>query len=242
MVPQRILVLLVLLAHMLGASSTLAPNAAATSPLERLCSDYLARRITVDLLGDSIMAGTGASDQFHTWAAKLERILGAGTVRQRAQAGSVTTDYLPGGQYYAQTWAVMATSPTVVVMDWRLNEHDGWVWGLPRGASPDQLRINLINLINHIHGSSPTTTVLLINPPIAFDGRDVDLQRQYVDQMWLAKDATASLWLDLALYFPATAEEDDIGLLGPDRLHPANPGQAVIATAAHQRLHGTCTR
>ena len=240
MTPRRLGVLLAALMQILAASA-LAP-AAGAAPIDRLCNDYLSRTITVDVLGDSIMSGSGASDQFHSWSAKLDRILGVNAVRQRANAGSVTTDYLPGGRYYSQTWATMASAPTVVVMDWRLNEHDGYVWNLPGGADPFQLRDNLIRLINHIHSASPTTTVLIVNPPIVFDGRDIDLQRQYVAGMWVAKDVTNSLWLDLALYFPASAAENDLGLLGPDLIHPGNPGQAVIATAVHQRLHGTCAR
>lgn len=235
---RRLLVLLMVLTHVLGPGVA----QAVAAPLDRLCSDYLSRTIRVDVLGDSIMAGTGASDQAHTWGAKLDRILGVGSVYQLARAGSSASDYLPGGKYYNLAWAAESRASTVVVMDWRLNEHDGYVWNIPGGASPSQLYTNLVTLINRIRTASPTTTVLLVNPPIVFDGRDINLQREYVAWMWAAKDATNSLWLDLSLYFPATAEENDISLLGPDRVHPGNPGQAVIATAVHQRIHGTCTR
>lgn len=222
--------------------TSLTASSTAVTSTTRLCDDYLGRTITVDVLGDSIMAGNGASDTQHTWSTKLDGILGVGSVRQYAYPGTVTSDFLPGGRFYSRTQAVMNDSPTVAVVDWRLNEQDAYTHNLPGSASPDQLRDNLTALINLIHSTTPSTTVLVVNPPIALDGRDVDLQRWYVGGMWVAKVNTDSLWLDLALYFPATLAQDDIGMLAPDHLHVSDVGQAVMAAVTHQRLHGTCAR
>lgn len=218
--------------------------AAAGTPAQRLCQDYLSGALTVEVLGDSIMYGSGATSQERGWPylAWQAWARGGGRLWVGAVPGSVASDYLPGGIYYAHTEFTRAVRPTVVILDWRINEQYLWEWNRPRAASPAQLTVNIIALVEHIRQTSPDTTVLIANPPhpLVSDWARA-IERQYIEALWSAKVATGALWLDLAQYFPQPGEPNPIGLMSPDQLHPGDPGQAVIAAAMHQRVHATCT-
>lgn len=217
---------------------------AQVNPLTRLCTEYLNRTITVEALGDSVVAGGGATTPDRAWTARLARVLDPGQVWVGAQGGSTIVDYLPGGQYYWATQATRASQPTLVLWDWRINDQYTAEFGDSRGSTPAQLRDRYVQLASHIREASPSTTVLIVNPPkVIAPGWDSAHEWEYVQAMWEAKTwIPNALWLDLALYSPSSQAENDVGLMHPDGIHQADAGHAMTAAAVHQRIHGVCAR
>lgn len=238
-----------LLAMLAAGALVLSTPAASAQPpssssLTRLCSDYLARTITVEALGDSVVRGAGATSDERTWVHRLARVLEPGAVWVGANHGSAVVDYLPGGIYYAHTQFTRDVRPTVVLWDWRINDQYLFDHNDPRGSSPVQLRDRFVALAQHIRQASPTTTVLIINPPkVIAPGWPPATEQAYVSAMWEAKTLIPdALWLDLALYSPNTVAQNDAGLMHADGIHQADAGHALTAAAVHQRLHSTCAR
>lgn len=231
--------LAVLLLLVLGAPSV----AHAQSPVQRMCTDYLGGRLTVEVLGDSIMAGGGATTAERAWPNVAHRTFapGGGQVWNGAIGGSVTSEYLPGGVYYGHTNFTRVVKPSVVVLGWRINEQYRYEWGLPGGATPAQLTANVVSLVNHIREASPGTAFVVVNVPHPLGDWGYPAEQRYIEALWSAKEATGAMWLDVSHYFPQPGGDNGLGLMGPDGLHPGDPGQAVIATAVHQRIHATCT-
>lgn len=218
---------------------TVQSRAQSAASIERLCADYLGQRLTMEVIGDSILYGTDPQ-----WSSLLRRGMQPHNsgIWNGAGPGTVAADYLPYGGWYNHTQFIRDVKPTVVVLGWRTNEQYLYEQGLARGATPDQLRQHVVQLVKHFRLATPDTAVIIVNAPRPLRGWNYAGLQTYVDALWDAKLEIGALWLDLTPDFPRDDAENTTGQIMPDGLHPSAAGQSTIAAAVRGRIHGTCTR
>lgn len=201
----------------------------------RLLDDYTNGRITVQILGDSIMnADTVPFEQrwhqmlkssFESSGTQFETWVGG------AINGSKTSDYIPGGQYNAHL-EFCVHNPSLVIMDWRIND---W-WG---NMSLESYRNYYDMLISRVKELSPTSDILLINTPWVYNsevlGSHPVPEKSYTQKMKLVAAQHRVPVLDLEWFFPG---DDPCGFYVPDRIHHSRAGQYVIYTAVRSYLLG----
>lgn len=231
---------LVLAASLTSASS----NPVAASPVPRMCSEIATGPITVEVLGDSIGAGTpGASSNSRRWQSRVAQWLPSGSaVWNGAVPGSLVRDYLVGGRYRYHTEFTMAVKPSLVVLVFRAN--DQWMsTEQPAAYSPAVFQAQMLELIGEIRAASPTTTVMVAVAPWILDTR-IDAatynQWHYIVALWDVYIATGSIWLDWMRMMPKAGEPNDQGLLLYDLVHPSDTGQAVIAAHTYEAIASYC--
>lgn len=224
----------------IGYRAETQPIAAQSNPaIERMCADYLNGWLTVEVIGDSILYGTDPH-----WPGLLGRALRpGGAVWNGAGPGTVASDYLPGGGWSNHTEFIRAARPSVVVLGWRTNEQYLYEHGHPRGASPDQLRSNIVQLVQYFRQTTPDTTVIVVNAPRPLRGWNYAGLADYIQALQAAKEQIGgSLWVDLAMDFPQNDQENNTaqGQIQADAVHPSAAGQSTIAAAVRGRINGTC--
>lgn len=222
------------------AATSVAESRAQASP--RLCADLAAGQLTVEILGDSVAAGYEVRDG-RTWANHLYRSLPAGSaVWQGAVSGSLLRDYQPGGVFYYHVQFTKAVKPSLVIMNWRIN--DQWMSIEHTGYSPSQFKDRYLQVIGDIRAASPTTTFMIAVSPWILDTRIDDgqfSQWDYINALWDVHVATpGSLWMDWMRFMPRLGEDNAAGLLLYDLSHPSESGQSVLAAHTYERIVSYC--
>lgn len=149
---------------------------------------------------------------------------------------TMASQYLPGGPQYAVTQSVKALQPTIVLMDWRANEQ-------LNGQTPDQLKTNLLALMDEIRTANANTRFMIINPPKlwyhAFNNGPTT-QEDYMVKMYEAAKERGGCWVDLVSAFPQTGPDAYSRVYMPDDIHPSNAGHAIYFTAVYNALLQAC--
>lgn len=235
------LAVVTLVAGLTSASSSASSVAAAPSP--RMCTDLASNALTVEVLGDSIGAGTpGASNNNRRWQTRLSGQIPGSAVWNGAVPGSIVRDYLPGGRYRFHSEFTMNVKPSLVILVFRVN--DQWQSTAdPAGYSPAVFKAQMLQLVNEIRAASPSTTVMISIAPWILDTR-IDSgtygQWDYIVALWDVYIATGAIWMDWMRFMPKQGEPNDQGLLIYDLTHPSDTGQAVIAAHTYEAISSYC--
>lgn len=209
----------------------------------RLCADLAAGQFTVENLGDSVATGYGVRAG-HAWVEYLQQALPAGSaVWQGAVSGSVVGDYLPGGAYRYHVDFTKAVKPTLVIMNWRINDQWLSIEHASEGYTPATFKARYLQLINDIRLASPATTIMIAVSPWILDSR-IDAgtytQWDYINALWEVKVATGSMWMDWMRFMPRLGGDNAAGLLLYDLGHPSEAGQSVLAAHTYERIASYC--
>jgi len=222
-----------------AAAPTLASD---TAPRSRLCADYAAGQLTVEVLGDSIAAGYGV-DEPQRWANQLARQLPGpnSAVWQGAVSGSLVGDYRPGGPYYFHVQFTKQVRPSVVLINFRINDQWMSLEHANDGYTPTTFKIRYQALIDEIRTASPTTTIIVAVSPWVLDTR-LDAGRwsqwDYINILWELKEANGLRWLDWMRFMPRG--NNAAGLMQPDLSHPSAAAQSAIAAHTYEHLAAYC--
>jgi hypothetical protein len=201
--------------------------------LSRFARDFASRRVTVQVMGDSIMnADTVPMNQrWHQMLGQSFQSEGVDTSMWIGGAinGSKAVDYAPGGKYSAHT-EFCVNNPSLILMDWRIND---W-WGF---TTPSRYQEDFRGVINRVRQLSPTSSILLLNTPWVYNS---DLLATHPTPQW---DYSAKLdqlgtefnipVLHLEWFFPG---DDPCGFYVLDKVHHSRAGQYVIYTALRSYL------
>lgn len=197
--------------------------------------DYLNGRVTFQILGDSIM-NADMVPMPQRWHQMLASAFESQGVRAEmwiggAVNGSSTEDYLPGGPL-AQHIDFCQHNPSVILMDWRIN--DWW-----QGTSPQEFYENYADLIARVKTLSPNSDVVLINTPWVYNQEVLAThpipESQYAAKIRLLSHQYSIPIIELEWYFPG---DDPCGFYVPDKVHQSRAGQLVIYTALRSYLLG----
>ena len=165
---------------------TSSPSVANEIPT-RLCTDYATGNFTVEVLGDSIAAGYGVPEA-KRWPNQLAAQLPAGSaVWNGAVSGSLVGDYIPGGQFHFHTQFTAAVKPTVVIMNWRVNDQWMSIEHSAQGYTPATFKARYKQVLDEIRAASLTTTFVIAVSPWILDTRiDQGVYRQwdYIQVLW----------------------------------------------------------
>lgn len=211
-------------------------------PTSRLCVDYAAGALTVQVQGDSVAAGYGVSVA-ERWTSQLDdKLPGSSVVWNAAVSGTRAEDYAPGGPYNFHVQFAATVKPSLVIMNWRIN--DQW-WGNahPTVYTPETFKARYREIIGAIRTASPTTTFAIAVSPWVLDTRLDDgayNQWDYIVALWQLKDELDLVWLDLGRFFPSAGQSNSAGLLQGDLTHPSTAGQSVMAATAFEFLRSYC--
>jgi lysophospholipase L1-like esterase len=219
-----------------------AVNVAAETP-SRLCSDYRAGTFTVENLGDSVAAGYGVPDGSR-WFELLGRQLPSGSaVWNGAVSGSVVGDYLPGGAYRFHVEFVKAVKPTVVIMNWRINDQWMSIEHEADGYSLSSFTVKYHQLLSEIRAASPNTTIILAVSPWVLDTR-LDSGRysqwDFINALWELKTDFNTDWSDWTRFMPKAGESNSAGMLQYDLGHPSLVAQPLIAAHVFEHFASYC--
>lgn len=229
-----------------ACSGTTAGAAQPMTPGARLCADVSTGQVSLKIAGDSIMTHAGASTQARGWPQLLQSTTapkGWTVDTTPAVAGSKASDFVAGGQFASTITAIAAAHPTLVTLDWRTNEQ----WVPAPGVTPETLRTQYLAIIDTIRTESPSTSILVINPPKmalddqgGIDNYTVYTQAQYRAAMYDAAVLRGALWLDFSdpAFWP-TGGALSRQLL-PDGIHPGDAGHVVFASTVYAFLRATC--
>jgi len=233
------------LAATIAAVPAAAPAARAAAPSSRLCADLAGGRVTMELLGDSVAAGyPGAPNPWDRWWSVFASALPPGSaVWNGAIPGSVLADYLPAhdgqpeGRYGFHTRFAAAVAPTVLAVNFRLN--DQW-----SQVSIAQWKANWRLLIDYVRADSPDTTMVFLVSPLALAPQNeragplkaADYIRALTE---LAVEVPGSLIVRWDQFMP-TPPTDWYGLLTYDLVHPSPAGQRLLAAQTYQALTSYC--
>lgn len=227
---------------LLLAASLTSATAAAAPP--RMCSDLTSGPFTVEVLGDSVGAGTpGASNNSRRWQTRLSSQLPAGnSVWNGAVPGAQVRDYLSGGQYRYHTQFTLNVKPSLVILVFRIN--DQWMSKeQPVAYSPTVFQAQMLQLVGEIQAASPSTTVMLGVAPWVLDTR-IDTgpygQWDFIVALWNVYVSTGAVWMDWMRMLPKQGQPNDEGLLTYDLVHPSDTGQAVIAAHTYEAISSYC--
>lgn len=234
---KLISILVAILLLVTGAAAT----QAAIPQASRFCSDWNNGTFTVENLGDSVAEGYGVPGP-EKWYAKMGSQLPAGSaVWNGAVGASLLEHYMPGGAYYFHVEFAKAVKPTVVFMNWRLNEQA--MSTEFAGYDPESTKNKYLSIINDIKSESPNTTFVIAVSPWAHDpGLDSGTYTQwdYIFALWQVKEQVGGLWLDLMRYVSSPGEAYNPDWTMPDLVHPTVRAQRPMAAAAFGLLDGYC--
>lgn len=197
-------------------------------------------------LGDSIVAGSGASVPARGWIQLLARETQPGQTWNLGLNGSTTAQHIPGGDQHWRLQQATWAQPSLILMDWRIN--DEWVQYNQGGSTPAIVASQYQAIITSLRTYSPNSSIMVVNPPYFSDSW---LDDQLRSQHATARDYAAAikqvaqnagvLYLDSSVYFPvyAEGETDYIGWYA-DSTHPADAGHAVLRTALESSIRMRC--
>ncbi len=233
--------LITILAAILLLVTGVTASQASIPQTSRFCSDWNAHTFTAEPLGDSVMAGHGVPSS-EAWFTRLASQLPPGSaVWNGAVGGSLLEHYMPGGQYYFHVQFVKAVKPTVVFMNWRLNEQ-AMSTEFP-GYSPADTKTKYLSIINDIKSASPNTTFVFTVSPWALDPRldsGAYTQWDYIVALWQVKEQVGGLWLDWMRDVSRPGEPFNPDWMMPDLVHPTVKAQRPMAAGAFGLLDGYC--
>ena len=231
---------LLTLTALAGGASSSASNVVPT----RLCADLAQQHFTVEVLGDSIAWGYGSPDS-KRWSNQLWDQLPPGSaVWNGAVSGSFVADYMPGGQYYFHTQFAKAVQPTLVIMNWRVNDQWMSIGHSAEGYTPAVFKSRYRQVLNELRTASPTTTLAIAVSPWLLDTRIDQGQYKQQDYIQVLRELRVefdALWIDWTRFFPKAGQSDSAGLLMYDLGHPSQSGQSVMAGQTWEWLHGYCS-
>lgn len=218
---------LALVAGALVGAQPLAPN--------RLCTDWAAGHVTMEVLGDSVAAGYGVAAGerwFERVAAQLPGPSSA--VWNGAVSGSKAADYVPGAAYNFHVQFAGSVAPTLVVLNWRIN--DQW-WSKQASATfnPTTFKAQYRLIMDQIHAASPTTQFVIAVSPWVMDTRldaGTFSQWDYIVALWDLKEEYGAVWMDWMRFTS--------GLLQADQGHPTSAGNAVMAAQVFEYIRSSC--
>lgn len=221
----------------LVAGSTAGSVAAPSAPSLRMCTDLARGSLTVENLGDSIASGHGVP-QGADWASLLSRQLQA-PVWQGAVGGSAVGHYLPGGPLRFHVDFTMNVKPSLVIMNWRIN--DQWL-GLENAEhTPAEFKARYASILADIRAASPTTEFMIAVSPWVLDSRLEGRysQWEYIVKLWELKEEYGTIWMDWMRFMPPNVQHAP-ELMGDDGVHPSRAAQSVIAAHTYDKITSFC--
>lgn len=231
----------ILAATLLLVTGITASQASSIPQNGRFCSDWNAHTFTVENLGDSVAAGHGVPTS-EAWFTRVGSQLPPGSaVWNGAVGGSLMEHYMPGGQYYFHVQFVKNVKPTVVFMNWRLNEQ-AMATEFP-GYTPADTKAKYLSIINDIRSASPNTTFVIAVSPWALSSQlttGTYTQWDYIFALWQAKEQSGALWLDWMRDVSRPGEAYNPDWMMPDLVHPTVRAQRPMAAGAFGLLDGYC--
>jgi len=241
---RRILIAAVVL--LLACAPAVASNVGESRALQgpRLCADLAAGQLTVEILGNSIAAGYGVAES-KRWANQFARQLPGpnSAVWQGAVSGSLVGDYLPGGPYQFHVEFTKTAKPTLVILNWRVNDQWMSIEHASEGYTPATFKARYRQILTEIHAASPTTTFMIAVSPWILDTR-IDAgtysQWDYINVLWELKVEFGAIWMDWMRFMPHAGDSNSAGLLLYDLGHPSESGQSVLAAHTYERIASYC--
>jgi lysophospholipase L1-like esterase len=216
-------------------------TSAAIPQNSRICTDWHAHTFTAESLGDSVAEGYNIPAN-EKWTAKLQAELPSGSaVWNGAVGGSLIEHYMPGGAYYFHVQFVKQVKPTVVFLNWRLNEQA--MATEFTGYTPTNTQAKYMSVINDIKSASPNTTFVIVVSPWAHSPQLTSgtySQWDYIFALWQVKEQAGALWLDWMRYVSKPGEAYNPDWIMPDLVHPTVKAQRPMAAAAFGLLDGYC--
>lgn len=224
-----------------AASANFAPTKQSSTAASRLCADIATNSVKMQIMGDSIMTDTGATEVSRGWPKQFKDYMatkGWTVYTDKAVAGSKAFQFTSTGPLASVTDSVRLSNPTLVTLNWRTNEQ----WN---SISPTDMRNSYLSIIDTIRSSSPTTAFLIVNPPLmalddqgGIDNYTTWKQADYIAAMMDVKAQRDTMWLDLRPYFPTAGSYAN--QLLPDGIHPSNFGHTVVAHSLTSALLNAC--
>lgn len=245
--------LAVLLAGLLLVPACVTPHTVATQvepdPAAKLCHDLRTYGYWSTLaLGDSIVAGAGASRPERGWIQLLEWKAQPGQMWNMGLNGSTTAQHVPGGTEHWRVQVAQWAQPSLILMDWRVN--DQWSQYYRGDSPPATVALQYRAVIASLRAYSPDSSILVVNPPYFSDTWLDDQLRNQVPPA-TARDYAAAikqvaqdmgvLYLNLPQYFPSSVGETDYIGWYADSTHPADAGHAVARTALEASIRAWCS-
>lgn len=217
-------------------------------PAAKLCHDLTTYGYWSTLaLGDSIVAGSGASRPERGWIQLLEWKAQPGQTWNMGLNGSTTAQHIPGGSEHWRVQVAQWAQPSLILMDWRIN--DEWAQYNQGGSTPATVAAQYGSVIDSLRIYSPTSSIMVVNPPYFADTwLDDQLRSQNATARHYAaaiKQVAASkgvLYLDVSRFFPvyADGETDYIGWYA-DAQHPADAGHAEMRALLEAAIRFRCS-
>lgn len=216
-------------------------------PAAKLCHDLRAYGYWSTLaLGDSIVAGSGASRPERGWIQLLEWKAQPGQTWNMGANGSTTAQHIPGGSEHWRVQVAQWAQPSLILMDWRIN--DEWSQYYRGDSPPATVAAQYRMVIASLRAYSPASSIMVVNPPFF---ADTWLDDQLRSQGATARDYAAAikqvaqdegvLYLDLPRYFPSSVGETDYIGWYADSTHPADAGHAAARTALESGIRLRCS-
>lgn len=218
----------------------------APDPAAKLCHDLRTYGYWSTLaLGDSIVAGSGASVPERGWIQLLAWKASPGQTWNMGLNGSTTANHIPGGDQHWRVQQAQWAQPSLVLLDWRVN--DEWAQYNQGNSPPATVAQQYHAVIASLRSYSPDSSIMIVNPPYFTDTwlddqlRDQHATaRDYADAIREVADQEHVLYLDLARYFPSSPGETDYIGWYDDVIHPADAGHAVARTALEATIRARC--
>lgn len=209
----------------------------------RLCADLAQQHFTVENMGDSIAAGYNVTESRRWYNQLWDQLPPGSAVWNGAVSGSFVGDYLPGGAYYYHTQFTKAVQPTLLVMNWRVNDQWMSIGHSAEGYTPAVFKQRYRQLLTEVRAATPTTTLAIAVSPWLLDTR-IDQgqykQQDYVNALWDLKLEFDTVWIDWTRFFAKAGQSNSAGLLSYDLTHPSEAGQSVMAAQVWEWLRGYC--
>lgn len=225
---------------LLAAVSALALTAGtlsvAAQPSNRLCTDWNAGHVTMEVLGDSVAAGYGVAAGERWYERVASQLPGPNSaVWNGAISGTRAVDYVPGAAYNFHVQFTANVAPTVVVLNWRINDQ-WWSKQDPATFNPTTFKAQYRQILDQIRAGAPTTQLVIAISPWVMDTR-LDAggpfnQWDYIVALWQLKDEYGAMWMDWMRFTG--------GLLQGDLSHPTSAGNAVMAAHMFEFLRSSC--
>lgn len=222
-----------------AADFTAAANVAGTHHLTRIAC-----------VGDSITAGTGATDREYTsYPANLQRVLWKDAiVTNYGNGGKTMRDDLADSYYKTTTYADLIANPepfdlVLLMLGTNDSSRDSGTWTT---TADDRFITSCHHILRGIKAMSPDMKVLMMNCPKCYRSGETGVPAS--PHVVALQTETAKKMLQkgysLALYDMHTMSQDKIGSANfPDSLHPNDAGYVImaneIAAAVRAYLNGT---
>lgn len=221
----------------LVTGSTAGSVAAPAAPSLRMCTDFARGTLTVENLGDSVASGHGVP-QGADWASLLSRRLQA-PVWQGAVGGSTVNHYLPGGPLRYHIDFTMNVKPSLVIMNWRIN--DQWIGVEDASYSPAEFKARYASILHDIRTAAPNTELMIAVSPwvlnSSLEGRYS--QWEYINKLRELKEEYGTIWMDWMPFMPPFVQHAP-ELLNGDGIHPSTAAQSVIAAHTYEKIVSYC--